>query len=89
MGRPMTELQTRKEEVYSMRELPPDDPIFKMGALIGVRTLKDFSKSIQEKTSEAETKLSEAEKKPLTIEEEYEEEVLRLMKEAAPSTESE
>lgn len=72
-----------------IRELPPDDPIFKMGALIGVKTLKDFSKSIREKTSEAETKPSEAEKKPLTIEEEYEEEVLRQMKEAAPSTESE
>ena len=59
-----------------------NDPIYKKGYMFGGTYSRNSSKSSQAKTSETS-------KKPLTIEEEYEEEVLRQMKEAAPSTESE
>lgn len=70
-------------EVPSWIEIAsPDDPIYTRGYVFGGRYSRNSSKSSQEKTSEAS-------KKPLTIEEEYEEAALRITKERAPKTESE
>ncbi len=59
-----------------------NDPIYKKGYMFGGTYSRNSSKSSPAKTSEIS-------KKPLTIEEEYEEAALRIMKERAPKSESE
>ena len=59
-----------------------NDPIYKKGYMFGGTYSRSSSKSSSAKTSETS-------KKPLTIEEEYEEAVQRIAREKAPKSETE